>query len=716
MVGNESVSTLSQDRPRSLRREWTRAFILLLALVMGTGACTIVGVWQVVNQFSSAASQRDRETNVVGKLRAAWGEHEKGGHFLLSDRPLDRAAFLREQSGVEAVFAEALAIFPAGNGTRETLRHAQQAWQKSLSVVGIWGDAALAKTGVHLEQNPVFGAASDAGLESLNALDAPSLYDFHQGLANGKKLERYMLGLLVGLFAMAAGVTGHFRRKMSRDLLRPVATMREGAHRLRSGDLEHHIPIARNDELGELAEAFNNMADALHDNQRALLQRATHDALTGLANRAALTEHLVNAFDLDAVKPTSCAALLFIDVDDFKDVNDSLGHEAGDFLLIELVGRLRSCVGPDDLVSRLGGDEFAIVIGDGEGRRGGRDVADRILEALETPVIISETSVAISVSIGVAERRPDTADSAELLRQADFAMYMAKGGGKGRYQVFDAQMHDIMAGRSALKVDLTKAVSQQQLRLDYQPITELAGGRIVGLEALVRWQHPTLGLLPPDDFIGLAEETGDIDAIGRWVLQTAVDQIVAWRSGSADYADLWVSVNLSAFQLPNPRSLAILQHILSDPDLPAGAVVLEITETALASDIHEAVTSLEALRNSGARIAVDDFGTGFSSLASLASLPVDILKIDRSFVSGRGRRAPSVPILEGIIELAHKLSLDLIAEGIEEPEQLELLQTLGCPLGQGFLLARPAPPEEITARLAAGATASNPLSVTGSPA
>jgi diguanylate cyclase (GGDEF)-like protein len=716
MVGNESAITLGQNRPRSLRREWTRAFILLLALVLGTGACTVVGVWQVVNQFSGAATQRDRETNAEAKLRIAWREHEKFGHYLVSGQPVDRAAFLHQQANVEAAFAQALAIFPAGNGTRETLRRAHQQWEQSLSAVGIWGDQALTKTGVHMEENPALGLASEAGLAVLNDLEAPSIHNFRQGLDNGKKLERYVLVLLVGLFAMAAGVTWHFRRKMSRDLLRPVATMREGAHKLRSGDLEHHIPIARNDELGELAEAFNSMADALHDNQRALIQRATHDALTGLANRAALTEHLVNAFDPDAAKPTSCGALLFIDVDDFKDVNDSLGHEAGDFLLIELVGRLKSCVGPDDLVSRLGGDEFAISIGEAEGRRGGREVADRILEALETPVIINETSVAISVSIGVAERRPETSDSAELLRQADFAMYMAKGGGKGRYQVFDAQMHDIMAGRSALKADLTKAVTQQQLRLDYQPITELAGGRIVGLEALVRWQHPTLGLLPPDDFIALAEETGDIDAIGRWVLQTAVDQIVEWRGGFADYADLWVSVNLSAFQLPNPRSLATLQHILSDPDLSAGAVVLEITETALASDLHEAVTSLEALRNSGARIAVDDFGTGFSSLASLASLPVDILKIDRSFVSGRGRRAPSVPILEGIIELAHKLSLDLIAEGIEEPEQLELLQTLGCPLGQGFLLARPAPPEEITARLSAGTTASTPLTVTGSPA
>jgi EAL domain-containing protein (putative c-di-GMP-specific phosphodiesterase class I) len=227
------------------------------------------------------------------------------------------------------------------------------------------------------------------------------------------------------------------------------------------------------------------------------------------------------------------------------------------------------------------------------------------------------------------------------------------------------------------------------------------------VEALVRWQHPALGLLPPDDFIALAEETGDIEGIGCWVLETAVHQIAAWRRTIPDCADLWVSVNLSAFQLPNPKSLADIQLILAHPEMEAGAVVLEITETALASDVQTAIASLEALRTSGARIAVDDFGTGFSSLGSLASLPVDIIKIDRSFVSGRGARAPSVPILEGIIELAHKLSLGLVAEGIEEPEQLDLLRRLGCPLGQGYLLARPTSPEDVTALLAAGGVVSS---------
>ena len=702
MVDGDSAGVRGQERSWSLRREWTRAFVLMLTLVMATGACTVVGLWHLVGQINGVAQQRDRETSVVGQLRSTLVAHETEAHRFINYKPIDPAEYLRHQADLTALFARATAIFPAGNGTRETLQKARQSWEKGLSDSSLWGNQVFSGHVWTPEDNPTLGMAGDTARGILDDLDPPSLLVLHQGLAEAKKLERNMIILLVGLFALAAGVTAHFRRRMSRDLLRPVAAMREGVHRLRSGDLEHHIQVVRNDELGELATAFNSMADSLHENHRALTKRATHDTLTGLANRAALTDHLTGAFEAAGAKPTSCGSLLFIDVDDFKDVNDTLGHEAGDDLLVELVGRLSSCVGPEDLVGRLGGDEFAIVTADGDRSRIGCAVAERILESLERPFVINETSLTVSVSIGVAERRPETLNPAELLRQADFAMYMAKGSGKSRYQVFNAEMHGIMVGRSALKSDLANAVSGDQLRLDYQPIAELATGRIVGAEALVRWQHPKLGLLPPDDFISLAEETGEIEAIGRWALRAAVRQITEWRREIAACAELWVSVNLSAFQLPNPKSLADIQLILTDPEVHAAAVVLEITETALASEGNSATASLETLRGTGARIAIDDFGTGFSSLGSLASLPIDILKIDRSFVSGHGARPRSVPILEGIIDLAHKLSLELIAEGIEEPEQLDLLRRLGCPLGQGFLLARPTSPEKVTALLASG--------------
>jgi EAL domain-containing protein (putative c-di-GMP-specific phosphodiesterase class I) len=314
----------------------------------------------------------------------------------------------------------------------------------------------------------------------------------------------------------------------------------------------------------------------------------------------------------------------------------------------------------------------------------------------------------MTVSIGVAQRRPETLDAAELLRQADFAMYMAKDGGKARYQLFDAELHDNLVDRSALKTHLSVAVSSGQLRLEYQPVADLRTGEILGVEALVRWQHPTLGLLTPDTFLPLAEQTGDIDAIGCWVLDTATRQVAAWRASMDHCHSMWVSVNLSAFQLANPQGLASIQRILSEPMVEANMVVLEVTETALASDIKGGIEYLNMLKELGVSIAIDDFGTGFSSLSTLADLPVDILKIDGASVSGKSLSVPStpsmpsVPMLQGILVLANNLSLAVIAEGIEEPDQLDLLQRLGCRMGQGYLLSWPASPHALEAMLAAG--------------
>jgi diguanylate cyclase (GGDEF)-like protein len=490
---------------------------------------------------------------------------------------------------------------------------------------------------------------------------------------------------------------------MVKDLLRPVATMHECVLKLWAGDYNNHIKVARHDELGELAQAFNRMAEALHDSHLALTLRATHDSLTGLANRASLAERLTASFRSGSERRTRQDSLLFIDIDDFKDVNDTKGHEAGDALLTQLAHRLNGCARAEDLVARLGGDEFAIlVMEDDEGGSVAVQVAERVLSALCAPFIVAGDSLVVTVSIGVAQRRPETSDAAELLRQADFAMYMAKGGGKARYQLFDAQMHDHMVNRSALKTNLAIAVASGQLRLEYQPVADLLTGEILGVEALVRWQHPTLGVLAPETFIPLAEQTGDIDTIGCWVLDTATRQVAAWRQTMSHCSNLWVSVNISALQLVNPQSLAAIRHILADPMTQTDKVVLEVTETALAADVGGGLASLNTLKSFGVRIAIDDFGTGFSSLSTLAGLPVDILKIDGSFVSGHALAAPSVPMLEGILGLANKLSLAVIAEGIEEPDQLDLLRRLGCGMGQGFLLARPAPAHVLQALLASG--------------
>ena len=701
MLKHQTVGIDGPGRTWSLRREWSRAFAVMLVLLLVAAAATIVGVRGVVNEVRGTAHQLHLESVTVAALRTELVDHEQIGHKLLSGEPADRPAYLRQQNELSRRFNGAATAF-ATSGMRATIVEAHKSWRKGLKTYGLWGAQVQALHGNHAASNPTYGASSDATAALLDNLEGPSLEAMDRGLAHGGDLERVLIIALTALFGLALAVTVYFRRRMAKDLLRPVASMHQGVVKLQAGDYDHRIEVVRRDELGELAEAFNGMAGALHDTHLALTVRATHDSLTGLANRASLTERLTSSFSPSSNRRARQESLLFIDIDDFKDVNDSAGHEGGDALLIQLASRLSDCVRAHDLVARLGGDEFAIVVMEDDDGSVAIEVAERILDSLRAPFIVSGAFMVVNVSIGVAQRRPTTGDAAELLRQADFAMYMAKGGGKARYQLFDAQMHDNMLGRSALKTDLAVAVSSGQLRLEYQPVANLRNGEILGVEALVRWQHPTLGLLAPAHFIPLAEETGDIDAIGCWVLDTATRQVAGWRQTIVNCASLWLSVNLSAFQLPNAHSLAAIQHILADPGVEADKVVLEVTETALAADVDGGIAALNSLKRFGVRIAIDDFGTGFSSLSTLASLPVDIIKIDRSFVSGQPSAAPSVPMLEGILGLANKLSLEVVAEGIEEPEQLDLLRTLGCTMGQGYLLARPASAPALEELLASG--------------
>ena len=700
LVKHDASGAQLPGRTWSLRREWSRAFTIMLVLLLASAAAAIAGVAGVVDEVQGTARQLHRETVTVAALRTDLVAHEEVAHKLLSNQLVDRSVFLQQQQRIALGFEQAATVFATTGDLSATIVKARQSWQAGLMKYGLWGDQVQALHGNHSADNPIYGASSDATVALLDGLEGPSLNAMDQGLAHGGDLERALILTLTCVFGLALAVTVYFRRRMAKDLVRPVATMHEGVMRLQAGDFGHRIKVARRDELGELAEAFNGMAGALHDSHLALTLRATHDSLTGLANRSSLTERLTASFAPSTDRRSRQESLLFIDIDDFKDVNDSVGHEGGDALLVQLASRLQACVRTHDLVARLGGDEFAIVVMEDESGSVAVEVAERILAALRAPFQIAGSRMVVAVSIGVAQRRPQTRDAAEQLRQADFAMYMAKGGGKARYQLFDAQMHDNMADRSALKADLALAVTSGQLRLEYQPVADLTSGRILGVEALVRWQHPTLGLLAPASFISLAEETGDIDDIGCWVLDTATRQVADWRRAMPHCESLWVSVNLSAFQLPNPHSLAAIQRILEDPAVQAENVVLEVTETALAADIDGGIASLNTLKGFGARIAIDDFGTGYSSLSTLASLPVDILKIDRSFVSGQASPSPSAAMLEGIFGLADKLSLAVIAEGIEEPEQLELLRTLGCPMGQGYLLARPAPAQVLEALLA----------------
>lgn len=413
-----------------------------------------------------------------------------------------------------------------------------------------------------------------------------------------------------------------------------------------------------------------------------LLYRATHDALTSLPNRSKFGEQLEVALQREGFG----VGVYFCDLDDFKAVNDTLGHAAGDELLTAVAARFRHHLRPGDLVARLGGDEFGVLARDISAGAQAEEVAKRLLASLDQPFSIGGRTVFAHASIGVATGVAGAVDAADLVRNADVAMYLAKGEGKGRYQVFEPSMHAAIVGRLALRSELEAAIAHGQLILDYQPLVRIADGKVEGVEALVRWDHPTRGVLPPSEFIPLAEATGLIVPLGRWVLLEAAQAARDWEHSVG--VSLKVSVNVAAPQLSDDRFVSDVREALQRSGLPPERLVLEVTEGVM-RDTETAVRVLAELRSIGVQIAIDDFGTGYSSLSRITSLPIDILKIDRSFIDALGRDTRERGLTSTVVALARSLDVDVVAEGIERPEQLDELRRLGCRLGQGYLLARP---------------------------
>ncbi len=441
-----------------------------------------------------------------------------------------------------------------------------------------------------------------------------------------------------------------------------------------------------------------------------LKEQATHDALTGLPNRALLSERLSQAL-ADSPSPGRPVSALFLDLDSFKTVNDARGHLAGDQLLRAVATRLQSVVRSSDTVARLGGDEFVIVCPDSDSAAAQR-LAERVTDALAVPVLIDHEAVHVTASIGVAVAPPLEADAETLLRHADAAMYEAKARGRARTQLFDISFAERSRHRLALADELRAALREGQLEVHYQPVLAIATGRPVGVEALTRWRHPERGWVPPTTFVPLAEDTGFVAELDRWVLAQACRDAVVLRVLGLLDADARMSVNLSPRTLGDPDLVEDIRRITAAAQLPVQALVLEVTETAVMNDVITARRSLEALRGLGVGVALDDFGTGYSSLSLLRQLPVSRLKVDRSFVRHLAERSDDLAIAASIINLAHALGMETVAEGVETLEQRRLLDQLGCPLGQGFLWSKALPLGEVIALLGEHAVEGSP-STTG---
>jgi diguanylate cyclase (GGDEF)-like protein len=415
------------------------------------------------------------------------------------------------------------------------------------------------------------------------------------------------------------------------------------------------------------------------------VHEALHDSLTGLPNRSVFLDRMRHAL-ARAERGSEPVAVLFCDLDGFKTVNDSLGHRTGDRLLVSVAERLIECLRPADTIARLGGDEFAVLLEELREPGDAARAAQRVLDALKPPFELRGREFYISASIGIAA---GAGDAETLLRDADLAMYRAKARGKGRYAVYEPSMHTAIVERLELEVDLKRALENEELAVVYQPIFSLVDGRVTGVEALVRWHHPTRGIVMPESFVPLAEESGLIGELGRWVLRKACHQGALWRAKYPGHPGLAIGVNISGAQLREPGLVQEVADALAESQLDATSLTLEITETALMESFDNAIEQLDALNELGVDLAIDDFGTGYSSLRYLRRLPLDVMKIEGSFIGGIGGPGEEAELLRAIVDIAGIFGLRVVAEGIERQDQRERLLELGCELGQGHLLSEP---------------------------
>ncbi|GAA2637165.1 putative bifunctional diguanylate cyclase/phosphodiesterase [Paractinoplanes durhamensis] len=423
--------------------------------------------------------------------------------------------------------------------------------------------------------------------------------------------------------------------------------------------------------------------------QNQLRQEAYYDVLTGLANRAGFRERLAEAVERNE---PGRVAILLLDLDGFKEINDSLGHDAGDHLLVHVAERLRRRLPAPKVVARVGGDEFAVIVEADKAREEAELIAMELLATLGEPIDVDDRELHIGAGIGIATSG-DCLDADQLLRDADLAMYRAKDAGGGGYATYHPSMHDALARRLELATDLRLALERDELLLHYQPTVDLRSGEITGFEALVRWQHPTRGLVPPLEFIGVAEATGLIVPLGRWVLAEACRQAVEWNR------PLKMAVNVSVRQFEDDDVAAMVAEVLAETGMPPHQLCLEMTESVLLTDTDENLARIVSLKALGVLLAMDDFGTGYSSLAYLRRFPMDILKIDRSFVDRLGGDPEDEALVRTIVRLAERFGMSTVAEGIENETQLAFLQEMGCDTAQGYLLSRPLPKAQATALL-----------------
>jgi diguanylate cyclase (GGDEF)-like protein len=500
------------------------------------------------------------------------------------------------------------------------------------------------------------------------------------------------LVLLCGLILLAAGLSLSWW--ITRGIRAGIERLRMGALRVSEGDLDCRIEVRGRDELGELAEVFNDMVERRRSAEALIQHNAHHDALTGLPNRTLLLDRLEMAMRL-ARRGGDQVALLLLDLDHFKRINDTLGHHVGDGLLLAVSRQLQGCVRDVDTVARLGGDEFVVVLSGVRSREDLSPILAKIAQAVVAPVTVEGHELVIAPSIGGCLYPADGADTTSLLKHADIAMYHAKAAGRGTMQWFNAAMLEETREKLALGFALRRAIDQRELRIHYQPQVSLRSGKVIGMEALLRWRHPEHGEISPTRFVTIAEETGQILQLGDWVLRNACRDCV--RMQKTGGRPLVLAVNVSPRQFRQPDLVERVQEALRDSGLDPAHLELEITETLLMDNPEENAETLRRLRALGIAVAIDDFGTGYSSLSYLTRFPIDKIKIDHSFVRDLATDSADAAVINAIIAMAHSLNIRVIAEGVENDAQKRYLNLRGCDEAQGFLYSAAVPAEQFMA-------------------
>jgi diguanylate cyclase (GGDEF)-like protein len=501
------------------------------------------------------------------------------------------------------------------------------------------------------------------------------------------------LQLVVGLATLGAGIASAslLVRWVRRTITSRLGLLEHAAIRIGSDDLSHRIQVGGDDELSRVGEAFNTMASTLESSRLDLQRQAYHDPLTGLANRELFMERIGHAKDR-ARRRSVPFSLMYLDLDGFKFVNDSRGHHVGDDVLQVAATRMASCLRTEDTLARLGGDEFGVLLEE-TGAAAAAEVADRVVHAVgDTPFSGHDLSIGVSVGITTGGSHDD---DDRLLREADAAMYSAKASGGSAWHAFDPVTLLDGVRTQSMRTELQRAAEQHEFVIHYQPVVRLETGAIEAVEALVRWQHPERGLLPPSAFLDAATATGHILFIDNWVMHEACRQVKRWQTSVPGAAGLTACVNISATQLRHPGLASSVVEALRASGLRAQDLVVELTEGSLVHDMDAAARELQQLRDLGVRIALDDFGTGYSALTHLLRFPVDIIKVDRSFVSEMDNGGQGSDLAEALVTFGRTMGLQTISEGIEQPHQLGLLRSARCELGQGYLFARPMEAEEL---------------------